>query len=599
MRKFAVLMFAVFVLAASAYAAEAPDRFKAAVREITVFKNGLALIAWQGEAEPNDGWVFTTDMPEPLEGTFWAFALGGAKAVETKAEFRETETTAPCMNIPEILRANTGKSAILTVLTGEGKTRIVSGTLLPVAEKTITSESAVGGEQYYDYRSSRYINNPAEIAALKSTAYADVVGVKSASGAEYVRIADVTGVSITGEPAVTVSKKENTRTLSIKVTGAAGRAKVGFSCMQRGIRWIPSYKITRISPDKVRITLSATLINDAVDLENVKCHLVVGVPNFILKDQLSAMALREFMARLSSYFSTGGRGRTGDTNMYSNAMMSQTNIAGPSLSSGGGGGESAAGSLPEDPSGRVEDLYLYHRDGITLKKGGRLTFQIFEAECPCEDRYVWNIPPVPPSEMFRNMDSDRMRELSSAYYAAKARHVLRITNQSGQPLTTGPALILSNESVLGQELMTYTSAGAGVELPITTAVDISVQKTERETSRVPNVTINDHNFTRVASSGTLTVTNRKQTPVKLTIRRAIFGKATAAPDGKIETLHSLEESFAPSADYWAGGFPYLYYGYWPWWFWGVNQVTHITWEAELKSGETREFKYDYEYHYYQ
>ncbi len=60
---------------------------------------------------------------------------------------------------------------------------------------------------------------------------------------------------------------------------------------------------------------------------------------------------------------------------------------------------------------------------------------------------------------------------------------------SEYPLTTAPALILRDERILPQGLMTYAAPGADTDLSITTAVDIRVKKTDNEAGRKPNAAV--------------------------------------------------------------------------------------------------------------
>ena len=70
--------------------------------------------------------------------------------------------------------------------------------------------------------------------------------------------------------------------------------------------------------------------------------------------------------------------------------------------------------------------------------------------------------------------------------APKVLHKIRLANSSEMPFTTAPALILRDDRVLAQGLMTYASPGAETDLDITSAVDIRVKKTDTETKRTPN-----------------------------------------------------------------------------------------------------------------
>ncbi len=571
---------------------------KLPVKEITVFKDGHALILHEGEATPVNGWVATDEVPEPVLGTLTAFtSTEGAKLEMVKAGFRDVEKLEPCTSLSELLRANAGKDVILTVALGEGRTRQISGVLQEIPEKEVQQKKEIypqGSRQYYDRYLGRYVYTDPQVSEDKTLVRANYVGIQTDRSTSYVLIKDIAGVEVTGVTGDLVREKKRVRELALKVSGAAGNVKVGYTYLQKGIRWIPSYRVVRSGKSKVKVSLSATVVNDIIDLEEVKCHLVVGVPNFLMKDQLSPLALKEFMGKLSSYFYSGrGRGQGSSYGMLYNAMMSQSGAFG-SRSEGEG---RQGGSEVEAMSGQVEDLFLYHRDGLTLKKGERATFKIFEIEASCEDIYAWDLPALPPTEMMRHFSSDRQRQLAGHLYKTRVIHKIRIKNDSKFPFTTGPAMIFDGDKVLGQDMITYTSSGNDVDLPITAAVDVNARKSEKEIGRTHNISIRGYTYAKVEVEGTLTIKNFKKESVKLFIRRTLFGKAQSE-SGKVTFIHFLEELEDPSANYFRGS----YYGSrwwsgWPSWYWGVNTVSRVEWETTLEPGAEKEFKYKYEYYY--
>ena len=54
------------------------------------------------------------------------------------------------------------------------------------------------------------------------------------------------------------------------------RVRVGMTYVQKGLRWIPSYRVDVDGQGKARVKLQATLVNDLVDLNDVTVRLVVG-----------------------------------------------------------------------------------------------------------------------------------------------------------------------------------------------------------------------------------------------------------------------------------------------------------------------------------
>ena len=98
--------------------------------------------------------------------------------------------------------------------------------------------------------------------------------------------------------------------------------------LQRGLRWIPGYKVALDGKGNAVIKLEATLINELADMEDVTAQLVVGVPTFAFKDLIDPISLQQVMARLSPYFDQNAI----SASRLSNALMSQT--AAPAINEG-------------------------------------------------------------------------------------------------------------------------------------------------------------------------------------------------------------------------------------------------------------------------
>jgi hypothetical protein len=234
------------------------------------------------------------------------------------------------------------------------------------------------------------------------------------------------------------------------------------------------------------VKLQATLLNELADLEDVSVNLVVGVPTFAFKGSLDPMALQQALAPLSQYFQPEGGRNSPLATQFSNALMSQQIAAmndyraapGPEL-----GGELG----PEiGEANRSEDLFVFTVPHVSLKRGERMVLTVAEFSLPYQDVFTLELPFGPPPEVRASLNNEQQRELARLFSTPKVMHKLRLTNSSKYPLTTAPALIVRGGQVLAQGLMTYTSTGADVDLPITTAVDFQVKKNDMEAKRTPD-----------------------------------------------------------------------------------------------------------------
>ena len=193
--------------------------------------------------------------------------------------------------------------------------------------------------------------------------------------------------------------------------------------------------------------MQATIINELADLEDVDLNLVVGVPSFVMKDNLSPMAMRESAPNLSAYFGGGqnGRGNNAFSNYsISNAVMSQV-VAPAGPPPPGQPLEGAGIDLPD--GGGVDDLFVYHKPEFSLKKGERAIVTLMNVIVPCQDVYRWEFLFAPPQELLSTSNSRQQQALENLSEVPRVMHTIRLTNSSAFPWTTGPAMIFRGGTV--------------------------------------------------------------------------------------------------------------------------------------------------------
>ena len=587
----------VTAAAGAVLAAEAPE-LSTKVTDVTVFKDGHALVMASGAVELRDGWCRTRDVPVPVLGTFWAFvADGDAKVGFVKAGFAETKTTRPCLSFDEMLQANVGKAVDIVEQPKDAPAITHRGTLAGILQHDSTREAEVSRIEtgrYDRWRGHSPNRQVRETREDEGKALASFVMLKSDDGVKLIQRANIRSIAVR-DPAVatTCTETKKVREISMHLTRdgkpLAGKHQVGMVYLQKGVRWIPNYRIELLDGGKARVSLHGTIINDLADLENATVRLVVGVPSFIMKDARSPMALREVGLRLSSYFAPPARGGGATMAQYlSNALMSQS--AAPAMEGAGG----AAAGGPDIPGqGQQEDLFVYQKEGLSLAKGERAVVHLLDVVVPYEDIYVWDIPCVPPQEMWRHVGRREQQQLARALTGAKAMHKIRLTNTGKAPWTTGPATIFKDNTPLAQQLLTYTSIKNKVDVSITIATDLNTKKEEAEVGRKrDDLVIGDTHYTRVSVHGKLTITNFKDKPVRLVVTRHVVGTLTkASHDGKTIAGNALEDTLLRDGDY-----PWYWWN-WPWWWLRVNRFSQITWEATLDKGKAVTLEYDWYHHY--
>lgn len=570
---------------------ETQNEFTGKITDVTVFKDGHALFLAQGVATPQDGWCYSYDVPASVLGALWGFAAHKDVKVDTvKSGFEQKPIQRPCLSFAEMIKANAGKQAAIIDKNKETHQGIIIG--IPHYSSEQEKQEVINLPNRYDMW-GRYIGGQ-QIRKTKPEQVkqsAPFVILESDEGVELIALEDIKGIRFKEKDTVTsLAEEQKKRRISMHLTGKGAlskrEVKVGMVYLQRGLRWIPDYRIELLDDKQARITLQATIINEVADLEKVSLRLVVGVPSFLMKDQLSPLALRECSLQLGSYFAAPtDAGASGAISYLHNSMMSQDSAPGP-------GPQGISAAMPTEVEGQQEDLYIYHQPEITLKKGERMLIQLLETTVSYEDIYTWDIPALPPRELWRYGNHQQLEQMLRSLTGAEVVHKLRLKNTGEQPWTTGPATIFKDSAPLAQQLLTYTSVNNTVDVAVTTATDLNTRKEETEDRRENNVNIAGNDYIQAFIKGKLTVHNYKDRTVRLIVKRKALGIITqASHDGVIRQVSVAEEAVPNSWQY-----RWWYWGSWPWWL-RINSFSEVSWELELAAGDTVNLEYEYNYYY--
>jgi len=568
------------------------------VREVSVFKDGHAFVVHRGSvAVDAAGDAVLRHLPAPVMGTFWVGAIeGGAEqrgigvAAVTASQSRvRVERTA--LSLKELVDANPGAKVLVT------ETQPVNRDPAPY-EATILPTPVQTSDELES------LSPPGDGPKLPIAS--DLVFLKTDAGTRVLPLARITDITFRDDPALRLGRDELRSALTLRVIRrgagdraeplAGGAADVGLMYVQRGLRWIPSYRVELDGKGQARVWLQATLVNDLVDLDDVTCNLVVGVPTFALQGSADPIGLEQAAAKLAQAVDLGNGNRFG--NFYANSMMSQ--VAG-----GGGGGVAPA---PEADAGgangeKTEDLYVFRLEHVSLKKGERMVVPVSVGSLPYRDFFKLEVPLTPPPEFVQQIDPRQGAEFARLMAAPKAVHTIRLSNTGKAPLTTAPALVMRDGIVLAQGMLSYTSVGAEVDLAVTTAVDIRVTKEERETRRVPNAqNWNGEPLARLELTGELTLKNLRGQPVDIEVVRHVFGSVESADhDGVIEPVNVLEDlsllgqaagPAGPGRGFGPGGFGW--YNPPPWWR-QFNGAARIRWQVRLDPAAETKLGYAWSY----
>lgn len=553
------------------------------VKEITIFKDGHAFVLHEGRM-PTDGSgsVVMDYLPTPVLGTFWPYsASADVKLTATVAGRRKVSVERTALSLRELLEANVGAEVLITEKPAGEK---VAVTTYPATILALPTRSGEELEATAPPNSGEKLPQAGSIILLKT-----------AGGTRAVDISRIQDVTFKGKHKPRIAQEEFRNLLTLKLNWGKAKpakaAEVGMFYLQKGVRWIPHYKVTIDGKGNARIRLQATLINELTDLSDVTAHLVVGVPTFAFEELVDPISLQQTFARLSQHFRRDSRGAYA----LRSAIMSQVAMAQRAPERGRGAPPVSLG--PEiGASERSEDLFIYTVEHITLKKGQRMVLPVAEFTLRYKDVYTLDVRYTPPPEVWRNFDSRQRAELARLVRAPVVQHKIRMTNKSKYPLTTAPALILRGERVLAQGLLKYTAIGGDTDLTITTAVDVNVKKTDKETKRTPNaVRWQGYDYGRIDLAGEIKLTNHRDHDIALEVTRHVLGNVDkAGQDGKIEMVNVFED-----ASFISGTGRPLWWSWhnWPYWWHHFNGVGRIRWELTLKAGKSAALSYTWHYYW--
>lgn len=546
--------------------------FTLPVKEITVFKDGHSFVLHEGEIPTDDNGDVTLDyLPRPVIGTFWAYSADAGATLEgVVSQKRLVGVRRTALTIPELIEGNIG--ARVRVHDGN----VYEATILEIPTRSSEELSRTGP------------SGGPETLPVRS----DVVMLRVAEGVKIVPVNRIQQITFLDGPNTDLTREEFRDSMTLRLNWnkrTSGKmAKVGMVYVQRGIRWIPNYRVDVDGEGIATIKLQATIINELADVEDVSAHLVIGVPKFAFEETPDPISMQQTVAQLSSHF----RGDSQSAYAFSNMIMSQAAM--PARRSNAPARSETLDLGPDVVgSDKNEDLYVFTLEHVTLKKGQRMVVPIAEYELPYEDVFVLDLPFGPPPEVEHRLNNDQQAKLAQLFHAPKVMHVIRLSNSAGCPLTTAPALILRQGRVVAQGMMTYTAIGASGDLELTAAVDISVERLDEETERIADAAKWDgYAYARTNLAGGVKLTNHRGTAVNLEVRRSVLGRIdSASHEGSIVHLGRHEGGLATPS-----GVPFWWSWYnWPYWWYHFNAISRVTWQYRLDPGQTIDLEYEWHY----
>jgi len=281
---------------------------------------------------------------------------------------------------------------------------------------------------------------------------------------------------------------------------------LGIAYLQEGVKWEPSY-VLDLAGGKATLSLRASMQNTTESLDGTDVLFVVGSP-FIANRGISDM-----IALLPGQPAKIEAKKDGED------LSKEVQRADPDS------------ETPKPPSQaaiageEAGELYYYKKSALDLAPNNVAMISIFNAEVPIHPTFDWNAD------------------------GEEVLYILNIKNTTKQPLTTGTVFVVEDKRPIGQDTVTYTPAGGSAELHLARGIGLHVEKREAETKRGGPVTIGKTSFIPVTLSGTLTVTNYRQTEAEVHITKTMRGRVVDMSDGgKIKNTQILNGEPNPIND---------------------------------------------------
>ena len=457
---------------AAAAEPENPHLWKPQVRNVAVFENGLGFFIREGEVGLREGWCLASQVPPAAFGTLAIYSQGDKELVDVVGS-----------GAGEVVQFD-GKDAPATAEVRRARLEAAKDLKVQLQYQQKGQDRSATG---------KLVSVGPEYAVLEDNANSFAVPIE---GVKRMQLLDLP--------------------LRIHVQGQEqkqpDRVTLGMAYLRQGITWIPEYTLKVLDEQNAELTLRGTLVNQAEDLIHADVHLVVGVPHFVHTDYLAPIAVGQLIRSISAAVPSAVRGQLMNrAAIVSNSQVAQQFDAGGDEAAQPAGPRSlqeALGNLPHLDSAAGTDYTVYTKTDLTLREGEKAILTLFTKKISYSHIYRWS----PPAAM---------------------EHSLVLHNATDTAWTTGPCLAISAERPLGEDLLRYVPRGGNGELPVTTAINIAEEKTERETDRKLKAYSPQNNvsFDLVTLEGKLKLRNFEKAEVQIVIHNPIPGKPLAADQG--------------------------------------------------------------------
>jgi len=466
--------------------------------QITLFSNGTYYLRQEGKLQADSlGKSFLTFPQKPINGTLWIYNTNKDTRI-SQIDFGEQKLkrSYDAYSLGTLLKGNVGKTVELTVI-GEGQnpSTIYSGLLLNV--KTVDD-----------------VNN--WIVVLKGT------NPMGKSSIRLIQLSQIKNANFSGYDNINMRFEQDSSAVvaTVQANKTNTSYPVGMMSLQQGMQWKPSYLLRLESKDKARLSLKATILNDAFDLNEVPVSLVVGNPKMVdnsLDPVVGGVQAPPPVRYAPRAYNKMAMNRAA---VYEDADSSPAYVQDEYVTEGS----------------QSEDFYLFNAGKLSLKKDQRSVVPIAQNVVDFEHLYDLEI-----GHNFNYNESDQPTRTN-------ARHLIKFTNTLDYPLTDGIMMVVDeNQSPLAQVSMPYVSKGGDGRVDVANARDVKAEVLETQTKREKNFrTVNKVSYDQLTISCKVKVTNALPKVAKVRAYRVFEGKLIEGDGGKsrvLSTNYGVNDSF--------------------------------------------------------
>ena len=339
-----------------------------------------------------------------------------------------------------------------------------------------------------------------------------------------------------------------------------------------GASWTPSYRLALGEKGVGTLFMSADVRNELGDWKDVELSLISGFPNLKFANVPSLIGGGVDFATYKSAVEAAEGGNPqpwyyGRKAKAVGGVMSQSVMMNCAFD---GCAEPNAAAYGMAETGAGSDIHYREVGKVTLGKDETVTLPLGAKETKVERLVDWDL----------NDRRDFWGRLTGEEIKSELWDAVKVRNPFAFPLTTAPMEVVEEGRIVGQNPCAWTNPGDEAIVKVTKALSVKGSYEERGDGKMLSSKVsllsanerfrfNDYDYRKETVTATMKLTNFRKEPAKLRVKKTFSGELVKSE------VEPTKRHDPPPADA------------------RVNAVHDLTWEFELKAGESREISFTY------